>query len=54
MGLLKESAGKPSMADVMAEIEANLPAHSGTPISAEDIVASIHEGRGERTDRLRR
>jgi hypothetical protein len=52
MSLLRESAGKPTMAEVMAEIEANLadqPVHSMTP---EEIVAIIHEGRDERTNRL--
>ena len=52
MSVLRESAGKPTMAEVMAEIEANLadqPVHSMTP---EEIVAIIHEGRDERTNRL--
>ena len=53
MSLLKESAGKPTMAEVMAEIEANLAAHPLSSISAEEIVATIHEGREERTTRLR-
>jgi len=52
-GLLRESAGKPTMAEVMAEIEANLAAHPLSSISAEEIVATIHEGREERTTRLR-
>jgi antitoxin FitA len=51
MGLLRESAGKPTMAEVMAEIEANLAAHSSS-MTPEDIVAIIHEGREERTNRL--
>ena len=52
MSLLKESASKPTMAEVMAEIEANLAAHPGPSMSAEEIVATIHEGREERTRRL--
>lgn len=52
MSLLKESTGKPTMAEVMAEIEANLAAHPGPSISTEEIVAAIHEGREERTRRL--
>jgi antitoxin FitA len=52
MGLLRESAGKPTMAEVMAEIEANLSAHSAPSMTPEDIVAVIHEGREERTNRL--
>ena len=52
MSLLKESTGKPTMAEVMAEIEANLAAHPGPSMSTEEIVAAIHEGREERTRRL--
>ena len=52
MSLLKESTGKPTMAEVMAEIEANLAAHPVPSMSAEEIVAAIHEGREERTRRL--
>ena len=52
MSLLKESTGKPTMAEVMAEIEANLAAHPGPSMSAEEIVATIHEGREGRTRRL--
>jgi len=52
MGLLKESTGKPTMAEVMAEIEANLAAHPRPSINTEEIVAGIREGREERTRRL--
>ena len=52
MSLLKESTGKPTMAEVMAEIEANLAAHPVPSTSAGEIVAAIHEGREERTRRL--
>ncbi len=52
MSLLKESASKPTMAEMMAEIEANLAAHPGPSMSTEEIVAAIHEGREERTRRL--
>lgn len=52
MSLLKESAGKPTMAEVMAEIEANLAANPMPSMSTEEIVATIREGREERTKRL--
>jgi plasmid stability protein len=52
MSLLSESAGKPTMAEVMAEIEANLAAHPVPSMSTEEIVATIREGREERTKRL--
>jgi len=52
MSLLKESAGKPTMAEVMAEIEATLARHPRSPITTEEIVAGIREGREERTTRL--
>jgi antitoxin FitA len=52
LGLLRESAGKPTMAEVMAEIEANLAANPMPSMSTEEIVATIHEGREERTRRL--
>lgn len=41
MSLLKESAGKPTMAEVMAEIEANLAANPMPSMSTEEIVATI-------------
>lgn len=52
MSLLKQSAGKPTMAEVMAEIEANLAAHPVPSMSTEEIVATIREEREERTNRL--
>jgi antitoxin FitA len=52
LSLLRESAGKPTMAEVMAEIEANLAANPMPSMSTEEIVATIHEGREERTRRL--
>ena len=52
MSLLKDSAGKPTMAEVMAEIEANLAANPVPSMSTEEIVATIREGREERTTRL--
>jgi hypothetical protein len=52
LGLLSESAGKPTMAEVMAEIEANLAANPMPSMSTEEIVATIREGREERTTRL--
>jgi hypothetical protein len=52
LGLLREAAGKPTMAEVMAEIEANLAANPMPSMSTEEIVATIHEGREERTRRL--
>ena len=52
MSLLKESTGKPTMAEVMAEIEAILAAHPRPSMSTEGIVATIREGREERTRRL--
>lgn len=52
MSLLKESTGKPTMAEVVAEIEANLAVHPGPSMSTEEIVGAIHEGREERTRRL--
>ena len=52
MILLKESAGKPTMAEVMAEIEANRAVHPRPLITTEEIVAVIREGREDRTRRL--
>lgn len=52
LSLLKESAGKPTMAEVMAEIEANLAANPMLSMSTDEIVATIREGREERTNRL--
>ncbi len=52
MSLLKESAGKPTMAEVMAEIEATLARHPRSPITTKEIVAGIRQGREERTTRL--
>ena len=52
MSLLTESAEKPTMAQVMEQIEANLAQYSGPSLQPEDIVAMIHEGREERTRRL--
>ncbi len=40
------------MAEVMAEIEATLARHPRSPITTEEIVAGIREGREERTTRL--
>lgn len=52
LSLLKQSTGKPTMAEVMAEIEANLAANPMPEMSTEEIVATIREGREERTNRL--
>lgn len=52
MSLLRESAGKPTMAEVMAEIEANLAVNPMPSWTPEEIVAVIHEGREERTRQL--
>ena len=41
MSLLMQSAGKPTMAEVMAEIEANLAANPVPSMSTEEIVATI-------------
>jgi plasmid stability protein len=49
MSLLTESAEKPTMAEVMAHIEADLVQGPGPAVHSEDTVALIHEGREERT-----
>ncbi|MGA1688729.1 MAG: FitA-like ribbon-helix-helix domain-containing protein [Pontimonas sp.] len=41
MSLLMQSAGKPTMAEVMAQIEANLAANPMPSMSTEEIVATI-------------
>ncbi len=41
LSLLRESAGRPTMAEVMAEIEANLAANPMPSMSTEEIVATI-------------
>jgi len=52
MILLKESAGKPTMAEGMPESEANRAVHPRPSITTEEIVAGIREGREDRTRRL--
>jgi hypothetical protein len=52
LSLLKESAGKPTVAEGMPESQANLAAHPRPSITTEEIVAGIREGREDRTRRL--
>jgi hypothetical protein len=52
MILLKESAGKPTMAEGMPDSEANIAAHPCPSITTEERVVGIREGREERSRRL--
>ena len=52
LSLLKESAGKPTMAEGMPDSEANIAAHPCPSITTEERVVGIREGREERSRRL--